>query len=282
MSSPPRSIFSTWSLCYIPRFVLFCPAYACPSTTHTVSITEHWRISTNVLACNSFGYVVSSNNNHPQVCLSTNPINQYPPVKSCVSLWFSPVTHHHPVYFLDLVITSKNNLLCVPPRHTLLIPALSRLILPFRPSVVFSIPSHLHPTQSRTREESLPHSQSIAPWYMTRPRTSKKHVSHVSTPPNFEIWSDLGSSGPPDPLQGCNTRFVRRKQLCLACRLAFVITNAQFVYIFHHHHTKLKCTFANLRHLKLFTTWFEAEKYQTSRMHDLWWMHEVLLGQTLE
>ena len=37
MSSPPRSIFSTWSLCYIiPRFVLFCPAYACPSTTHTV------------------------------------------------------------------------------------------------------------------------------------------------------------------------------------------------------------------------------------------------------
>ena len=123
MSSPPRSIFSTWSLCYIiPRFVLFCPAYACPSTTHTVSITEHWRISTNVLACNSFGYVVSSNNNHPQVCLSTNPINQYPPVKSCVSLWFSPVTHHHPLYFLDLVITSKNNLLCVPPRHTLLYP----------------------------------------------------------------------------------------------------------------------------------------------------------------
>lgn len=109
------------------------------------SVTEHWRISTNVLACNSFGYVVSSNNNHPQVCLSTNPINQYPPVKSCVSLWFSPVT-------VPIITQYTFSILSSPPRIIFSaflrdIPCFipSNLTLPPFRSFLHSLPSSPYP-----------------------------------------------------------------------------------------------------------------------------------------
>ena len=58
-----------------------------------------------------------------------------------------------------------------------------------------------------------PYCHEIAQWYMTLQKLQKEHPNHQPTS------TATSSSSPPHTP---NTHFVREKQLCLACRLAFV------------------------------------------------------------